>query len=129
MAAAAGLATTLRQGHRRSTYINNATEWVRHTKHRVAVLSAIAALLTGMSFASAKSPGSDLASMELAQQLADILVSESLCGLSYDKDAIRAFVGKRVQADDIQFNTWLALMMSGTKIQLQDLSASAKTVR
>ena len=69
----------------------------------------------------------DLKSMRLSNDLGSILASEETCGLSYDQDAIKAFIDKHVKADDMGFANTLGLMTRGTKLELKNMSASAKT--
>lgn len=69
----------------------------------------------------------DLESMKLANQLGDVLASEEACGLSYDQDAIAAFIEKKVAADDMGFTSTLNLMTQATTSQIEDMSASQKT--
>lgn len=66
-------------------------------------------------------------SMQLAESLGDVLASEEFCGLSYNQDAIRAFIDKHVRADDMQFTSTLQMMVSGNKVQNKEMSPSAKT--
>ena len=65
-------------------------------------------------------------SMDVAMQLGSILAAESVCGLTFDQGAIRAYIEKKVKADDMQFPSMLQLMTKGSEVQDQDLAPSAK---
>lgn len=66
-------------------------------------------------------------SMQLAQNLGDVLASEKLCGLTYDQAAIQAFIEQEVSADDLGFTSMLSTMTQGAQFNHGDLSPSAKT--
>ncbi|WP_247653367.1 signal recognition particle [Pannonibacter phragmitetus] len=68
-----------------------------------------------------------LDSMRKAQQLADVLGSEAACGLTYDQEAISAYIDKAIPADDMSFTSNLNMFVSATEFQLQGMSTSAKT--
>lgn len=40
---------------------------------------------------------------ETAEQLGNLLGSETACGLTFDKDAVRAYIEKNVPASDLDF--------------------------
>lgn len=88
---------------------------------RMLIALAAAAALAGP--VSAQS----LESMSLATNLGDVLASEAFCGLAYDQDAIQAYIGKHVRADDMSFPSTLDMMVMGQKAQMEDFSASQKT--
>jgi hypothetical protein len=68
-----------------------------------------------------------LDSYEAADQLADVLVSEDLCGLSFNQDAIAAWIEANVAADDMEFSGNLSSHISLSEYTLKDISTSAKT--
>lgn len=70
---------------------------------------------------------SDLDRMQLATSLGSVIGSEEACGLSYDQDAIAAFIEKKVQADDMKFPSTLNMMVDGSRYNLGQMSQSAKT--
>ncbi len=86
----------------------------------IAVLSA----LTAPAIAA-----NDLQSMQMATQLGNLLASEAFCELTFNQEAIAAFVEKKVPADDMQFPSMLSLMTSGAKVQLDQMSPSGKTAQ
>ena len=45
----------------------------------------------------------DLDSSQLASALGTVLASESFCGLHYDQDAIKKFIGEHVEKNDMEF--------------------------
>lgn len=69
----------------------------------------------------------DFESMTLATNLGSVLASEDLCELTYNQDAISAFIEKEVDADDMSFPSTLQVMVQGQDFQNQSMSASAKT--
>ena len=69
----------------------------------------------------------DMESMTLAHELGSVLASEAACGLTYDQDAIAAFIEKKVPADDMGFPSSLNMMTVGSEAQIADMSTSAKT--
>ena len=69
----------------------------------------------------------NLESMQLAQELGNLIASEKFCNLEYDQDAIRAFIKEHVREDDMSFAGTLQLMTAGAQFQLNQMSASAKT--
>ncbi len=66
-------------------------------------------------------------SMSTAVALGSVLASEELCGLSYNQDAISAYIDKHVKEDDMKFPSTLQMMTAGSKIQLQDMRKSQLT--
>lgn len=75
---------------------------------------------------SAGAAAQDMKSMTLANELGSVLASESICELSYDPNAIAAFIEKRVKADDISFASTLRAMTAGQEFQMRNMSPSAK---
>ena len=68
-----------------------------------------------------------LDSNELAVNLGSLLAAEEFCELSYDQDAIAAFIDEHVDADDLGFPSTLRMMTEGSKYQLDSLTESEKT--
>lgn len=66
-------------------------------------------------------------SMSTAVALGSVLASEELCGLSYNQDAITAYIDKNVKEDDMQFPSTLQMMTEGSKFQLQEMGKSQLT--
>lgn len=69
----------------------------------------------------------DLQSMQRAQALGTVLAAEEKCGLSYDQDAIKAWIDGNVPADDMDFASTLSLMTMGMQSQLDEMSKSSLT--
>ena len=65
-------------------------------------------------------------STDVALQLGTVLASETFCNLSYNHEAIDAYVQKNVSADDMGFPSMLDMMTQGSEIQLRDMSSSSK---
>jgi hypothetical protein len=76
--------------------------------------------------ASAPAIGAAIDSMNLANELGSVLASEKLCGLTYDQDAISAFIESKVSAKDMSFANTLMMMTRGNEVQLEDLSPAGK---
>ena len=91
-------------------------------QHLPAVV-ALAALLSVSSTAAAQK----LESMQLAHDLGDVIASEEFCKLEYNQDAISAFITKHAPSDDMSFAGTLEMMTEGSKVQLSEMSPSAKT--
>ncbi|GHA13266.1 hypothetical protein GCM10007989_04810 [Devosia pacifica] len=86
------------------------------------------AIITGLLMAVAlPAVGQDFGSMNTAVELGTVLGSEEACGLSYDQEAITAFIEAEVAADDMSFASTLQTMVMGQEMQINELSASAKT--
>lgn len=66
-------------------------------------------------------------SMILANELGNILASETPCDLSYDQAAIEKFINSKVKEDDMSFPGMLNLMTNGAERQIANMSPSAKT--
>ncbi|MFP9138687.1 signal recognition particle [Devosia sp. XGJD_8] len=69
----------------------------------------------------------DLQSMQVATALGSVIGSEELCELSYDQEAIAAYIESKVSADDMSFPSTLQMMVQAQQYQLTDMSESAKT--
>jgi hypothetical protein len=65
-------------------------------------------------------------SMQIALELGNVLASESECGLSYNQQAIEAFIEKKVDAGDMGFTSTLQMMTSGSKVQIESMTPSQK---
>jgi hypothetical protein len=83
--------------------------------------------LAAMSATSATAQTKQLKSMNLALELGSVLAAEEACGLTYDQSAIERFIDKNVPADDMSFPSSLSMMTSGSAVQLEEMTASAKT--
>lgn len=70
---------------------------------------------------------SALERMNAATKLGSVLGSEDLCGLTFNQDAISAYIDKTVPADDMEFASMLSMMTDGTSFQLKDMTPSQKT--
>lgn len=88
----------------------------------LATISLACSLIAAPAFA-----WDDFESMTLANELGSVLASEEACGLTFDQDAISAFIEKRVPADDMAFPSSLNMMVMGSEAQIADMSTSAKT--
>ena len=65
-------------------------------------------------------------SSDVALELGTVLASEAFCDLSYDHNAIEAYIQKNVPADDMSFPSMLNMMTSGSEEQFREMSPSAK---
>lgn len=83
------------------------------------------ALAVMLSFAPVTAQG--FKSMTLASNLGTVLASEEMCGLSYDQEAIAAFIEENVDPKDMGFASNLQMMTEGQAYNLRDMSASART--
>jgi hypothetical protein len=72
-----------------------------------------------------RAQGSD--STEIADNLGNVIASEDFCGLHYNQEAIAAYISKHVRQDDMGFAGMLQLMTAGARVQLNQMSPSAKT--
>lgn len=88
---------------------------------RIAVLSAV------VSLAAASAAFAQADTMMVASQLGNVLAAEEFCGLTYDQEAIQAFIEKNVRADDMGFAGMLSLMTGGSESKQREMNASAKT--
>jgi hypothetical protein len=68
-------------------------------------------------------------SYDAASQLADVLVSEEMCGLTFDQAAIDAWISANVAEDDMEFTGNLTALTSVSEYSLGDITPSAKTAR
>ena len=66
-------------------------------------------------------------SMTMAMNLGNVLASERPCGLTYDQDAIRAFIEAKVQPGDLGFASTLSMMTTGAEAQISEMSQSQRT--
>lgn len=69
----------------------------------------------------------DFDSMMKAQDLGSVLASETFCGLSYDQDAIGAWIDQNTDPADMGFAASLETMTMGAAYSLKDMSPSGKT--
>lgn len=63
----------------------------------------------------------------LAAALGSLIASEQTCGLSYDQEAIQAFIEENVPADDVDFPGMLRSMTDSVVRDIRGMSQSAKT--
>lgn len=69
----------------------------------------------------------DLDVMSKGMSLGGIIGSEEYCGLTYDQDAISAWIDKNVPADEMSFQNYLSMGINSEAYDQPDRSASAKT--
>ncbi len=69
----------------------------------------------------------DFESMTLANALGTVLASESRCTLTYNQDAIAAFIEQSVPASDLNFAPMLNTMTMGQELQFEEMSESSQT--
>jgi len=93
--------------------------WQQHRKQLWLVLALLCAPKAAQS--------QNVESMQLAQELGNLIASEKFCNLEYDQDAISAFIKGHVREDDMSFAGTLQLMTAGAEFQLKQMSPSAKT--
>jgi hypothetical protein len=60
-------------------------------------------------------------------ELYTLLGSEEPCGLHYDQDAIERLINKYFKPDDTSVINMMSSQVSGTKIEVQQMSASTLT--
>lgn len=89
-------------------------------RHRLFV-----ALTFIMSFATGSTMALD--SYDAAEQLANVLASEQICNLTFDQDAIEAWIEANVAADDMEFSGNLTGSMSLSEYMLDEMPPSAQT--
>lgn len=63
----------------------------------------------------------------LAIDLATVIAGEKFCDLTYDQDAIGAWIEKHVAADDMAFAGQLRLFVSGKEREQKSIGTSEKT--
>jgi DhnA family fructose-bisphosphate aldolase class Ia len=63
-------------------------------------------------------------SMNIAVHLGSVIGSEEFCELSYNHEAIEAYIEKHVDADDMGFPSMLNMMTDGQQYQHKDMSKS-----
>ncbi len=68
----------------------------------------------------------ETSALQLAQQLASVLAAEEPCELSYDPEAIEAFIAEQPAASDLSFPSYLTTMMQGGPVDLEDQTDSQK---
>lgn len=68
-----------------------------------------------------------MASMQLAVALGDLLASEGPCDLSYDQAAIQTYIDGNVPPDEMGFASQLNMMTSGATFSMRDMSPSSLT--
>ncbi|RIA47316.1 signal recognition particle [Dichotomicrobium thermohalophilum] len=90
-------------------------------------MKALFAIAFALPLSAATAAAQDLESMNLANQLGTVLASEEACGLSYDQDAIAAFIEENVAADDMGFASTLRGMTKWQRSGLKSMSASERT--
>lgn len=66
-------------------------------------------------------------SFPFALKLGDLIASEQTCGLSYDPDAVNAFIDQNVAADDIGFPDTLGMTTRSAARKQKDLAGIAKS--
>lgn len=89
-------------------------------------LLAVAALLAAPGAAHAAGDA-DSRAMIIANDLATILASEEMCGLSYDQAAIAKYVADTVPPEAMGFAGQLNMMTTGAKFSLEGMNESSKT--
>ena len=65
--------------------------------------------------------------MTIANELGTVLAAERPCHLSFDQSAIQQYINKRVPASDMSFGNMLQLMVSGTGVEIREMSPSTLT--
>ena len=85
------------------------------------MMLAVVAFSTSLQIAKAEVPKD---STSLAISLGDILASEEPCNLTYDQNAIMAFIEKNVREDDMDFSVLLKGMTEASSLQIRGMSKS-----
>lgn len=70
---------------------------------------------------------SDLEAMKLSGDLGSVLASEEACGLSYNQDAIAAFIAKEVPPERMDFANQLNTAVMGGTYWIKKMTQSQKT--
>lgn len=70
---------------------------------------------------------SDVDRITTAQALGNVLGSESVCELSFNQDAIAAYIDATIPADDMKFTPMLITMTTASERQASEMSRSALT--
>lgn len=86
-------------------------------------LCAVALISVAPSLATAQS----MASMNAAMNLGSVLAAENFCGLSYDQNAISAWIDTNTDPGDMSFASTLSMMTDGAGFELQSMSESSRT--
>jgi hypothetical protein len=87
---------------------------------------AISILLSGV-FCTAAAQSAWATDPNLWLQLGNVIGSEEFCGLHYDQDAIKFFIEKHVDHDDMQFIGDLDMHVSVIESHNKEMSTSQKT--
>lgn len=69
------------------------------------------------------------ANYEFTEQLAMLLASEKLCGLTYDAAAIKSYIEANVASDDLGFADSLSGQIALRELGANDIPASQKVAR
>lgn len=80
-------------------------------------------------FASQAVAGKPVSPIILSQNLGDLLGSEELCGMSFDKAAIEKFINDKVAADNMDFAGSVQFYTNMKRESFKELSASQQTVQ
>jgi len=86
-------------------------------------LCAVTLILVAPSMSAAQS----MSSMTAAVNLGSVLAAESFCGLTYDQDAISAWIDTNTDPGDMGFASSLSMMTDGASYELQGMSDSSRT--
>ena len=84
-------------------------------------------LAAGMLASPTAAQMSDIDMFQTANALGTIIGSETFCGLSYDQDAVAAYIASIVPPDRMDFASVLSAMVQGQGFNNQSLRGSAKT--
>ena len=87
------------------------------------------ALVVASTISAAMTPalGQGLESMEKANNLGSVIAAEEMCGLSYDQQAIAAWIEQNIAADDMSSAGTLQTMVQGHEFQDRSMSTSQRT--
>lgn len=65
--------------------------------------------------------------IQVARKLGSLIAAEEFCGLSYNQEAIAAFISSEVPAEDMDFASMLNTMTMGAGFNQENMTASGKT--
>lgn len=89
------------------------------------MIRAIVVALAPILATSALAQSSD--TFMLSSELGSVIAAEEFCGLTYDQNAIAAFIENKVPADDMGFAGMLNMQVIGHGAMQEDMTPSLKT--
>ncbi|MFN4058183.1 MAG: hypothetical protein ACK4HW_08380 [Roseinatronobacter sp.] len=84
-------------------------------------------LISMMVISASQAAAQGFESMQKASNLGTVIASEQQCGLSFDQDAIEAWIDENTDPSDMSFAGNLQMMIQGSQYNTGSLSGSALT--